>query len=247
MKNQSIQLFALEGIPLIKQGDNIGALVAKTAEAQKIGVQSDDIIVIAQKIVSKAEGRTVDLKTVTPSERAQELARQTGRDPRLCQVYLNESREVLRVKGRHVVVLHRLGFECTGAGVDRSNVAPHAQGIVTLLPEDPDRSAREIREAINAATGQMIAVIINDSFGRRERDGSLGIAIGIAGIGALETRDQRDLFDNPSKNSIALIDELAGAASILMGQADEKVPAVLIRGVAFTRDENATIKTILVE
>ena len=175
-------LFGLQTLPLVTKGDDVGRLIVTATQREGIGIEEKDVLVVAQKIISKAEGATVDLKTVTPSPEAITLAKQTGRDARLCQVYLNEASEVLRVKGRMVITRHRLGFECSGSGVDRSNLAPHAEERVTLLPENPDQSAREIRDTIYTQTGCRVSVIVNDSFGRNDRDGSIGIAIGIAGI-----------------------------------------------------------------
>ncbi|MEK9156375.1 MAG: coenzyme F420-0:L-glutamate ligase [Patescibacteria group bacterium] len=245
MKRQEVRLIAIPSIPLIREGDNLGAIIRECCDAQNIAIRQSDILVVAQKIVSKAEGAVINLKDVVPSEMALELAGQTGRDARLCQVYIDESAEILRVKGRMVITRHRLGFECSGSGVDRSNIAPHSDETVVLLPKDPDQSARIIRETIKIANGKSIAVIISDSFGRNDRDGSIGTAIGIAGIAPLELREQRDLFGNPANSRIALVDELAAAASIIMGQADESFPVVLIRGARFTTEENASIKKLL--
>lgn len=245
MKRQEIRLIAVPDIPLIKVGDDLAVILLHCCDATGIVVCDSDVIVIAQKVVSKAEGATVSLKEIVPSEQAHDLSKQTGRDPRLCQVYLNEATEVIRVRGRMVITRHRLGFECSGSSVDRSNVAPHGDETVVLLPKDPDQSARIIRETVRNNTGTTIAVIISDSFGRHDRDGSIGTAIGIAGISHLETREQIDLFGNQTNSKIALIDELAAAASILMGQADECFPVVLIRGANFTVDENAAVRRIL--
>jgi coenzyme F420-0:L-glutamate ligase/coenzyme F420-1:gamma-L-glutamate ligase len=240
-----VSLISIDGLLLVKTGDRVVELILKACEKNAILVAENDIFVIAQKIISKSEGAIIDLKSVTPSARALELANLSGRDARLCQVYLDESMEVLRVKGRTIVTKHRLGFECSAAGVDMSNVAPHRDEIVVLLPKDPDVSARAIRDHIRLVTGKTVAVIINDSFGRKDRDGSIGTAIGIAGIRHLEQREQADLYGNASFSRVALVDELAAAASILMGQADERCPVILIRGVRFTLDENAEIRKLL--
>lgn len=240
---KSALLYALENLPLIQLGDNLGELIFE--RVREIGVLEGDVFVIAQKVISKAEGAIVDLSTVEPSENAREIAAQTGRDPRLCQVYLNESQELIAVKGRMVITRHRLGFICSSAGVDRSNVAPLGVGKVVLLPKDPDASARKIRNHILKETGKRVAVVINDSCGRDDREGSVGTAIGIAGISAIEIRKKKDLFGNDSRSQIALIDELAAAGSILMGQADEGVPVVLIRGVSYVSADNSSITEIL--
>lgn len=240
---EPVTLYPISGLPLITEGDDIGGLLLQ--QLQLIGVIEGDVLVVAQKIVSKAEGAVVDLATVVPSERAREIAAQTGRDPRLCQVYLDEATEVLAIKGRMVITRHRLGFVGSSSGVDRSNIAPHEVGKVVLLPRDPDLSARRIRNRIREATGARVAVIINDSCGRDYRGGSVGMAIGIAGIGTIEIKERRDLFGNESRSHIALVDELSAAASMLMGQADEGVPAVLIRGVTFTAVEDTRISDFL--
>jgi coenzyme F420-0:L-glutamate ligase/coenzyme F420-1:gamma-L-glutamate ligase len=242
---ENIVATPLKTLPLIKAGANIAELIVKSCQDEQASLENGDIIVIAQKIISKAENAVVDLKSVTPSPQAMELATKTGRDPRLVQVYLNESSEVLYVKGRMIITRHKLGFIMSSSGVDRSNVAEHSQEAVVLLPVDSDNSARVIKGNIYLLTGKQVAVIINDSCGRNDRKGSVGLAIGIAGIEAVETRSQKDLFNNPSNSQIALIDELAAAASILMGQADENIPVVIIRGVNYTPSETATIIDIL--
>ncbi len=239
-----ITLYPLKDIPLIKPNDNIIEMLLASARKGP-GIQDKDVLVIAQKIISKAEGQIVDLSTITPSKQAEEIALQTGRDARLCQVYLNEAKELIAIRGRMVITRHRLGYVVSSSGVDRSNIASHEENKVVLLPENPDRSAREIREAILKETACQIAVIVNDSLGREDRAGSVGAAIGFAGISAIESDGKKDLFGNPSRAQIALVDELAAAASILMGQADEGVPAVLIRGAVFTVDEDSTIQQLL--
>ena len=242
---KSITLTPIVGLPLVQHDDDLSSLINTALTEQHYALEDGDIVVIAQKLVSKAEGRVVALSSITPTEQALQLAKQTGRDARLCQVFLNESTEILRVKGRVIVTKHRLGFECSSAGVDRSNVAPHSDGLVSLLPANPDRSATLIREGLTALSGKTTGVIINDSFGRHDRDGAIGIAIGIAGISHLEVRSQHDLYGNEMNARIALVDEIAAAASILMGQGDEKVPAVVVRGVHYTHDERASITKLL--
>lgn len=241
---QPVTLYPIANLPLIKEGDNLGQILLKSIQ-QTVGINEGDIIVIAQKVVSKAEGAVVDLSAITPSDQARDIAKQTGRDARLCQVYLDEAAEILEIKGRMVIVRHRLGFILSNSGVDRSNVAPHEAGRVVLLPRDPDLSASRIRADIKEATGAQVAIIINDSLGRADRGGSVGMAIGIAGISPIETQEKKDLFGNTARSQIALVDEVAAAASVLMGQADEGIPAVLVRGVSFTVNENAHITELL--
>jgi len=239
------RLIPIEGIPFIVAGDDIAVLIYEACRRNALSIEDGDIIVIAQKIISKAENRIVSLQSIIPSEKAIELANQTGRDPRAVQVYLDEASEILFIKGKMIITKHRLGFKMSNSGVDSSNVAPWEERIVSLIPEDPDKSARKVRDSIRQIIEKNVAVIINDSCGRDERDGSVGMAIGIAGISPLECRNQTDMFGNHSGSRIALIDELAAAASILMGQADEKIPVVIIRGVSYTIDNQADITRIL--
>jgi coenzyme F420-0:L-glutamate ligase/coenzyme F420-1:gamma-L-glutamate ligase len=241
-------LRALPGIPLIKSGDDLPVLITKAAEDDGLALASGDVVVVAQKIVSKAEGRVVPLADVQPSEQAEDLARRTGRDARLCQLYLDESKAILEVKGRHVVTVHRLGFIGTGAGVDRSNAGDGSDGYAVLLPLDPDASARGIRDRLRELTGAVVAVIISDSFGSANREGAYGAAIGIAGIRHLEEpAGEADLFGNLSKPVMNRVDEIASAASILMGQTAAARPVIIARGVPYTRDDHASLARLLIE
>ena len=241
---KSFTVYPIGGMPLVGAGDDLSQLLIDRVEPL-LGFQDHDVLVLAQKILSKAEGAIVDLNTIAPSEKAIELAAQTGRDPRLVQVFLDEAKEILAVKGRMIITRHKLGFVGSSSGVDRSNIAPHNIGKVVLLPSDPDQSARVIRARVQERTGKTIAVIINDSCGRDYRDGSVGMAIGIAGIMAIEAAEKTDLYGNVSRPRIALVDEIAAAASILMGQAGEGVPAVLVRGVSFTPSDESRITDLL--
>lgn len=239
---------ALPDIPLTQPGDNLTAIIAKAASDDGLILADGDVLVIAQKIVSKAEGRIVHLADITPSQRARNLARLTGRDARLCQLYLNESKAITAVNGRHVVTIHRLGFEGTGAGVDMSNVAKRSDGYAVLLPEDPDGSARDIRDGVRELTGATVAVIISDSFGSAVRHGAYGAAIGVAGIRHVEEpQGDADLYGNPSKPMMNRVDEIASAASILMGQTAAARPVVVGRGIPYTIDDNASLSRLLIE
>lgn len=235
-----VTLFPLEGLPLIRPGDDLVALLAE-AMGRWGGPQPGDVLVVAQKIVSKAEGRFVRLAEVTPSPRALELSRITGKDPRLVEVILWDTAEVLRARPGLIIVEHRLGFVCANAGVDRSNVAPEGEEIVLRLPEDPDASARRIREGLRERFGVDLGVIIADSHGRAHRKGVIGVAIGVSGLPALEDwRGRRDLFGYTLQHTeVALADLLASAATLLLGQAAEGIPAVLIRGAPFTPREGS--------
>ena len=241
-----MRLRALPGIPLIQPGDDLPALIAKAAAADDLAFADRDVVVVAQKIVSKAEGRIVRLADVTPTPEAADLARQTGRDARLCQLYLNESAAITEVKGRHVVTIHRLGFVGTAAGVDMSNVADRADGYAVLLPADPDASARRLRAGLRKLTDADMAVIVSDSFGSPVREGAIGAAIGIAGIRHLEEpQHEADLFGNASKPVMNRVDEIAAAASILMGQTAAARPVIVGRGIPYTTEENASIARLL--
>jgi coenzyme F420-0:L-glutamate ligase/coenzyme F420-1:gamma-L-glutamate ligase len=200
-----------------------------------------DVLVFAQKIVSKAEGRTADLATVVPSARAIDLAEKTLKDPRLVELILSESSEVLRHRPGVLIVLHRLGLILANAGIDRSNVAGAERAL--LLPVDPDASAARIRADLRTKTGVDVPVLIIDSIGRAWRLGTVGTAIGVSGMAALlDLRGQLDLHGRPLETTeIGLADELAAAASLTMGQAAEGTPIVLARGVPYSRrDGRAT-------
>ena len=225
-----LSLIPLTGLPLVEPGDDLATLLLAAVQRCAGGFQSGDLLVLAQKIVSKAENRYVDLASVEPSAAALELAPKVDKDPRIVEIVLRESTAVLRHRIGAIIVEHRLGYVHANAGVDRSNIADHER--VLLLPEDPDRSARELRQSVRKNTGCDICVLINDSAGRSFRTGITGFAIGSAGFKPLVNRiGAPDLFGRKLEiTEVAVADELAAAASFLMGQADEGIPAVLIRG-----------------
>jgi len=233
MEAKTVTYTALSGIPLIEPGDDLAAIVAGAIDAAGIVPRPGDALVIAQKIVSKAEGRYVDLAKVTPSARALELAALTRKDPRLVEVILGESTEVLRQRQDVLIVAHRLGFVMANAGVDQSNVAPDGGDRVLLLPHDSDASCAVLKAAFDRRFGVAVAVVINDSFGRAWRNGVVGVALGAAGLPALHNLiGVPDLFGRPMRvTEVAIADELAAAASLLMGQADEGTPVVHVRGL----------------
>ena len=237
---RELRLTALPGIPEIERGTDLAPLLISAAARAEIALDDGDIFVIAQKIVSKAEGRAVSLSSVTPSHRAQELARTADKDPRIVELMLHESREVLRAKTGVIILEHRLGFVMANAGIDQSNV-PGAEDTVLLLPKDPDASAQRIREGLRAVSGCNVGVVINDSFGRAWRNGVTGVAIGVAGVPPLiDLRGRPDREGRPLRvTQIAVADELAAAASLLMGQSDEGYPAVLARGVPYALRDGA--------
>ena len=237
-----IEIIPLTGIPLVQPGDDLAHLLGD-AIARAGGLRDRDVLVIAQKIVSKAEGRYADLDQITPSPRAIEAARQCDKDPRLIEVILSESVEVVRLRPGLIITRHRLGFVSANAGVDRSNVAPEGVDRVLLLPLDPDRSAARIRSAVRDRCGVDPAVIIADSHGRPHRMGTLGVAIGLSGLPGVEDwRGRKDLFGYTLQHTeVGLADQIASAATLLLGQAAESIPAVIVRGVLFEpRDGSAS-------
>jgi coenzyme F420-0:L-glutamate ligase / coenzyme F420-1:gamma-L-glutamate ligase len=243
----SLEVIALQGLPLIKAGDDLVEVSASAFKRNGVTPHAGDVLVVAQKIVSKAEGRVVDLATVKPSAKALALAAEVDKDPRLVEVILSESVRVVRARRGVLIVEHRLGFIMANAGVDRSNVA-RADGSthVLLLPEDPDRSAETLRRGLKEVTGTDIAVVINDSFGRPWRQGTVGVAIGVAGLPALlDLRGRHDLFGRRLEVTvIGFADEVAAAASLLMGQADEAMPAVLVRGLTWSAPHSTAASMI---
>jgi coenzyme F420-0:L-glutamate ligase / coenzyme F420-1:gamma-L-glutamate ligase len=234
----SLTLTPLQHIPLIHHGDNLVDAVLSSLEKSSLTLQDGDLLVFAQKIISKAEGRTANLVTITPSQRAIELGKQIDKDPRLVELILCESTEVLRTRPGTIIVEHKLGFVCANAGIDHSNVAGIGDATeewVLLLPEDPDHSAEELRKGIQAHTGKQIGILIIDSHGRAWRNGTVGVAIGLAGMPGLEDlRGHADLFDFKLRiTQVGVADELAAAASLVMGQAAEGTPVVHVRGFPY--------------
>ena len=238
-----LELIGVEGLGEINAGDSIGALICDASDRQGINLVDDDVLVVAQKIVSKSEGRMIRLAEVKPSERARELARDLNKEPALVEVILGESRKVIRTGGRALIVETYHGFICANAGVDQSNVGI---GQVALLPLDPDRSARDIRGELVKRTGRAPAVIVSDSFGRTWRVGTVDVAVGIAGMGAI--KDERGLSDKYGYRLNAAVaavaDELAAAAELVMGKRDG-VPVVVVRGFEFDKREDGSVKELL--
>lgn len=228
-----LELVAPLGIPAVKPGDDLVAVIASALDAEGLSLQSGDVLVVAQKIVSKAEGRVVDLASITPWGRAQEIARKIGKDPRLVEVILSESVRVVRTRRDLIIVEHRLGLVMANAGVDQSNVTADSTEQLLLLPLDPDASARALCNALSRRYACDVAVIINDSVGRAWRRGTVGTAIGCAGLPSVaDLRGRPDMFGRPLRTSmVGLADEIAASASLLMGQADESRPVVIVRGL----------------
>lgn len=235
----TLTLTPLADIPLVEPGDSLGRILWSALENTGITLQDGDILVIAQKIVSKAERRLVNLKTVDPSPPAFDLAEKTEKDPRFVELVLRESRSVLRYRPGTLIVEHRLGFVCANAGIDHSNVVGEdgdSDDWVLLLPENPDASAQRLREELLSQSAiKSLGILIIDSHGRAWRVGTVGVAIGLAGLPALvDLRGKSDLFGYQLRVSqVAAADELAAAASLIMGQAAEGLPVVHVRGFPF--------------
>jgi coenzyme F420-0:L-glutamate ligase/coenzyme F420-1:gamma-L-glutamate ligase len=232
------EVIAVEGLPEIRPGDDVSRLIVEAAERQDTAIVDRDVLVVGQKIVSKAEGRLVRLDDVTPSAVSASLAAGIGRDPRLVEVILRESRRIVRMDKTVLITETHHGWVCANAGVDQSNVDADS---VALLPEDPDRSARELRDRVRALTGADVAVIIADTFGRPWREGLTNIAIGLAGLAPLKSYlGERDPAGRPLQATVlALADELAGAAELVMGKLD-RIPVAILRGVLFAPSEEGS-------
>ena len=255
----ALTLTPLQHIPLIRRDDNLADIVLNALRKNNIQLEDNDILVFAQKIVSKAEGRTINLASITPSQRAMELGKQTEKDARVVELILQESNEVLRTRVGALIVEHKLGFVCANAGIDHSNVNPpepseffedfgrlKAEEWVLLLPQNPDRSAEKMRDAVKAKTGKQVGILIIDSHGRAWRNGTVGIAIGFAGLPGLEDlRGKPDLFGYKLQvTQVGVADELAAAASLMMGQAAEGTPVVHVRGFPYPLRESASKELI---
>lgn len=237
-------LTALPGMPFVRPGDDLAALILEGLGRADLGLQTGDVLVVTQKIVSKAEGALVNLAEVRPSPEAIRLAHESEKDPRLVEVILRESRRILRIRPGLIIVQHRLGFVCANAGVDHSNVRGdrgEPEDWVLTLPRDPDASASWLRERLEAATQARIGVLIIDSHGRAWRMGTVGVAVGVSGFPALlDLRGRPDLFGYRLQvTQVGLADEVAAAASIIIGQADEGLPVVHARGLPYSLREGS--------
>ena len=242
-----LQLFALRHFPLVKPGDDLAVQISQSLADNQLTLQDGDIVVLAQKIVSKAENRYRALKEITPRDEAVRLAKETGKDPRAVELVLQESNRVLRYRYGSIVVEHKLGFVHANAGIDQSNLPDNADSeIALLLPENSDASANALRNALQKKHSVKIGVVINDSFGRAWRLGTVGISIGIAGFDPLlDLRGQPDLFGRKLEiTGVGLGDEIAAAASLLMGQAGEGVPVVILRGLQLS-EKAGTVQDLL--
>jgi coenzyme F420-0:L-glutamate ligase / coenzyme F420-1:gamma-L-glutamate ligase len=235
--SSQLTVAGLNGVPMVQPGDDLAAIALAAYRETNLSPADGDVLVVAQKIVSKAEGRIVEVPSVTPSPAAIALAAEVEKDPRLVQVVLSESRRIVRRRPNLVIAEHNNGWVMANAGIDHSNVGPE-DGIerVLLLPVDPDASAERLRQQLTERAGKRIAVIVSDSFGRPFRCGTCGIALGAAGLPALiDWRGHPDLFGRKLEvTETAFADEIAAAASLIQGQADEATPIVLVRGLEWS-------------
>lgn len=244
----AVTLSAIPGIPLIKDGDDLRAIILKCTGEAGIHFEDGDVLVVTSKIVSKAEGRIVPLDSVQPSEKAREIAGKSGKDARVVELMMQES-QILNVEPGVVETLHRLGFICTSGGVDRANTAKPEEEKVSLLPVNPDESARKISDAIAHATGKRVGVVVNDSLGIRYRAGSVGLAIGVAAMPAIlkGAEDEVDLYGKKRNVNISFADEIAAAGSLLMGQSRAGLPVILIRGLRYPNEQGKLADLIVTD
>jgi coenzyme F420-0:L-glutamate ligase/coenzyme F420-1:gamma-L-glutamate ligase len=241
----AIKILAVENLPLITKGDNIAELVCSVAKKQNTPIQEKDVIVITHVAVSKAEGNTVNLDEVSPSARAKEIAQKTGKEPALVEVILRETKEIVRLGTNSLITETNNGMVCANAGVDRSNIK--GERNVVLLPKDPDASAQKIRQEIKRLAGCDVAVIVSDTHGRPFRMGEINVAIGVAGIKPIrDRRGEKDLFGYVLKiKQTAVADELASAAELVIGQANEGIPVAIIRGYNYQTAESMSATELI--
>jgi len=235
----AIQIIGVNGLPIVKEGDNLARLVCAAAEKQGTPIQNGDVLVVTHVVVSRAEGEIVDLDDVVPSEFAKNIAAQYEKDPAMVEVVLRESKSVKRMGDGKLITETKHGFVCANSGVDKSNVP--GERIVALMPADADCSAEKIRREVKSLVNCDVAVIVSDTHGRPLRKGEINVAIGIAGIKPIrDRRGEKDLFGYVLRvKQTAVVDELSSAAELVIGQADEGVPVAIIRGYKYPKSENA--------
>ena len=241
---KAIEIIAIENLPLIAKGDNVAELIYNAAKRQSTPIQEKDVIVITHVAVSKAEGNVVNLDEVSPSERAKEIALKVGKEPALVEVILRETKDIVRMGHNSLITETKNGVVCANAGVDKSNVK--GERNVALLPKNADASAQKIRQEIKKLTGCDVAVIISDTHGRPLRMGEINVTIGVAGIKPIrDRRGEKDLFGYVLRiKQTAIADELTSAAELAIGQANEGIPAAIIRGYNYQTAENASAKEL---
>lgn len=240
-----IQILAIQNMPLINKGDDIAKIIVTSAQKQNTPIKEKDIIVITHKIISKAEGNLVNLEKVLPSEQAKEVARKTEKNPKFVEVALKETKEIVRWGRNSLITETKNGLICANAGVDKSNI--EGETTIALLPKNPDKSARDIRKEIKKMANADVAVIVSDTHGRPFRMGEINVAIGVAGMKPTkDRRGEKDLFGYVLKvKQTAVADELASAAELVIGQADEGRPVAIIRGYEYTPTEKASAKELI--
>jgi coenzyme F420-0:L-glutamate ligase/coenzyme F420-1:gamma-L-glutamate ligase len=234
-----VSIIGLEGFPVVRAGDDLAKIIMETAEKNGVPVEDGDIVVVAQKVVSKAEDRVVKLSDVEPSERAKKMAKVASKDPRFVELVLKEAKKVVKCSPEILIVENEKGLICINAGMDKSNVS--GKDTYALLPKDPEESAERIRFRIMELTGKRVAVVISDTYSRPFRRGQVEFAIGLAGIDPFKDyRGQGDLFNYILKvKNIALVDEIASAAELVMGQGREAVPVAIIRNLGRAEPDTA--------
>ncbi|HUW47996.1 MAG TPA: coenzyme F420-0:L-glutamate ligase [Patescibacteria group bacterium] len=234
-----VQVIAVEGLPLIRKGDNLAQLICSAAEKQHTPIKNGDVLVATHVAVSKAEGNIVNLDKVVPSKKANEIAKKTGKDPALVEVVLRESKDIVRMRGSVLITESRQGFICANSGVDRSNV--EGERNVAPLPRDPDLSAKKIRQEMKKLTGCDVAVIVSDTHGRPFRMGEVNVAVGVSGLKPIrDRRGEKDLFGYVLRiKQTAIADELASAAELVIGQANEGIPVAIISGYNYPKSDTA--------
>lgn len=240
-----IKIIGVEGLPIIEPGDDVADIICSCAEKQGIGIQDGDILVVTHVIVSRAEGRIVNLDEIAPSQFAVKIAEQYEKDPALVEVVLRESKRIIRMDDGKLITETRHGFVCANSGIDKSNVP--GKSNVALLPEDPDHSAAMIREGVRKLKCCDVAVIVSDTHGRPFREGEINIALGIAGLPPIrDRRGEKDLFGyilHVKRTAVA--DELASAAELVIGQAEEGIPVAIIRGYEYPKSEKVSAKALI--
>jgi len=234
-----IQIIPIKGLPMIKKGDKLAELISKAADRQGTPIQSGDVIVMTHVMISKAEGSVVNLDEIEASEFAKTIAKEMGKDPAIVEVVLRESKSIIRMGNNSIITETKHGFFCANSGVDRSNVS--GERNVALLPKNPDKSAARVRRRIKALTGNDVAVIVSDTNGRPLRDGEINVAIGVAGFRPIrDRRGEKDLYGYTLRiKRTAIADELASAAELVIGQANEGIPVAIVRGYSYPKSEGA--------
>lgn len=234
-----VEIFAVTGLPIVKEGDDLAELICEAARKQGTPIQNGDVVVVTHVVVSRSEGNVVNLNSVHPSQFAESIAKRVNKNPKLVEVILHQSKGIVRMRDRKLITETKQGLICANSGIDQSNV--HGNDNVALLPKNADQSAQRIRRRIKELTDKDVAVIVSDTHGRPLRQGEINIALGVAGFEPLrDRRGEKDLFGYTLKvKRTAIADELSSAAELVIGQADEGIPVALIRGYHYPKSEEA--------